>query len=355
MISPEKLIKELTNQGIDFFTGVPDSLLSDCTKYIENSKKNVITANEGSAIAMAAGYHLSTKKIACAYMQNSGLGNAINPLISLTSKEVYSIPVLLMIGWRGQPGTIDEPQHQLQGSITESLLKICNLNFITIKKKDEEKTILEKVKYILNIIKKESIPGAILVEKNSIIFEENKSKLNLKEEKNIFENLELTREDAIKEIIETVNNESAIFCTTGKASRELLEIRDATKNDKSKDSKDFYTVGSMGHVLSIASGCKVGNIKKNIICIDGDGSTLMHMGSMAINANLKEFNILHIILNNGCHESVGGQKTVGFDIDFLKIAEGCGYKSYALAETKNSDYTAAKDEKVTMFSIAMAF
>lgn len=328
MINTEKFFSDLKSCEIDFFTGVPDSLLSNLCACIEEKTSpthHVIAANEGNAIAIAAGYHLGSKKIAAVYMQNSGLGNAINPLASLTDPEVYKIPMLLIIGWRGEPHTKDEPQHIKQGRITEGQLNLLEIPYVIL---DSKSNASLEIKKCVEKIHKTSAPVAILVRKDT--FTKYVSKLT--NEKNEFT---LSREQALQEIIAKVGD-SVIISTTGKASREIYEIR----KKKNKIQNDFLSVGCMGHVSSIALGLSIENSKKNIFCIDGDGSVIMHMGALAILGSQKELNITHIILNNASHESVGGQPTVADKINIGLIAEACNYSNYQKAlnieEIKNA-------------------
>jgi phosphonopyruvate decarboxylase len=323
MIKPSHFIQTLKENNIDFFTGVPDSLLKEfCAYTLENipEKQNIIAANEGNAVAIAAGYHLATNKTAVVYLQNSGQGNTLNPLISLTSKEVYSIPILLVIGWRGQPGIKDEPQHQKQGEITEQLLKTMGIEY-KILSKDVEKA-KKQIKELAEKSRKEKTPTALIIEKGT--FEE----YNLQKQQ---EKYPLKREETLEFITKKLKNNEIIVSTTGKTSRELYEIRE--KNNQTHE-KDFLTVGSMGHSSSIALGIALQKPNRQVIIIDGDGSAIMHMGALAINGSTNLKNLKHIIINNGCHESVGGQPTVGNKINLPEIAKACGYKTILKAENK---------------------
>ena len=317
MINPEYFLNALKKLKINFITGVPDSLLKDfCACVQKKSKKNhIISTNEGSAIGLAIGHFLSTKRPALVYMQNSGLGNAVNPLTSLASNEVYGIPMILLIGWRGEiiknkKQINDEPQHRLQGKITLEQLKLMNIPFKIIDQKT--KNIEKIIGNLKNISLKKNKPVAIVVRKNTF------SKFTVQNEiksKNIF-----FREDAIKEIIKEIKKNDIIVSTTGMASREVFETR---KTLNQNTFKDFLTVGGMGHANQIAAGIALNKPRKKVICIDGDGALLMHMGSIAISAQCK--NLIHIIINNKAHDSVGGQPTKGEIIDFTKISKACGY------------------------------
>ena len=327
MIDPLKFINCMAKKNINFFTGVPDSLLKDLISCMsENVDKSnyLITANEGNAIALATGYHLATGNTPLVFMQNSGLGNCINPLTSLTNKEVYSIPMILLIGWRGKPGDEDEPQHCLPGQILKSQLDLINIpNF----KIDHTSEISKEIEIVVEKVKAEQSPVAIICQKDC--FKSYKAKKIKKT------NMTYPRRHAIETIVSNVNLNDVILSTTGKASRELYEIR---KNNLSEIS-DFMTVGSMGHVSSIALGLEMGRrnneTKKNIICIDGDGSCLMHMGALAILGSNKAKRIKYFLINNGVHESVGGQDTVGFKVDFCKIASACNFE--AVFKCKNAE------------------
>ncbi|KAE9634980.1 phosphonopyruvate decarboxylase [Defluviitalea raffinosedens] len=324
MLSPEKFYNILKNNSIEFFTGVPDSLLKDFCAYITDhtpKEKNIIAANEGNAIALAAGYYLATGQSGLVYMQNSGLGNTVNPLVSLADPDVYSIPMLLMIGWRGEPGIKDEPQHKKQGKITLDLLEAMGIAYEILPDNLEEaqEVINSAIMYMSNM----KAPYAIVIRKNT--FEPYKLK-------NITVNdYALTREDAIKTLISVIAPQDVIVSTTGMASRELFEYREERKEGHEKD---FLTVGSMGHASQIALAIALAKPERKVYCLDGDGALIMHMGSMAITGNLCPQNMRHIIINNGAHDSVGGQPTAGLSIDIGSIAKACGYKMVLEAQTK---------------------
>jgi phosphonopyruvate decarboxylase len=324
MIDPALFCEALKKQNVFFYAGVPDSLLKNFCEYLENDAelKNIVCANEGAAIALATGHYLGSGNIGVVYMQNSGIGNATNPLLSLTDKEVYSIPMLLIIGWRGEPGIKDEPQHIKQGKVTDKLLETMGIPYKIIDKTscDFEKTIADICQYCMN----NSEPYALLVRENTF---ETYNGVRSRENKYALE-----RERAIKIIIENIENDAVIVSTTGKISRELFELRELLHQSHSSD---FLTVGSMGHASQIALGIALNKTNKNIYCLDGDGAAIMHMGSMGIIGTSSCSNYKHIIINNGAHDSVGGQATVGFDIDFITIANGCGYKAALRAENES--------------------
>ncbi|SNS59810.1 phosphonopyruvate decarboxylase [Ekhidna lutea] len=313
MLNPEKFLKSIRAQGVEFSTGVPDSLLKDFCSVITDEGADIIAANEGGAIALAMGHHLATGKIPLVYMQNSGFGNCVNPLTSLADPDVYSIPMLLLIGWRGEPGVKDEPQHVKQGRISEELLQTMGIDYAVLS--DDEKGAEEQLKVAFNTMNVTKAPFALLVKKGT--FE--KYKLQTKVENPYT----INREEVIEWMLRKMEEEAVVVSTTGKSSREVFEIR-AKYN--MGHGKDFLTVGGMGHASQIALGIALSKKDRPVYCLDGDGATIMHMGSGAIIGNQSAANYKHILINNGCHESVGGQATVGFAIDFQKIAEASGYK-----------------------------
>lgn len=315
MVESEEFLKNLQSNGIDFFTGVPDSLLKDFCAFVTDhipSNHNIIAANEGGAISLAAGYHLATRGVGLVYLQNSGLGNLINPLLSLIDREVYGIPVLLLIGWRGEPGKKDEPQHIQQGKKTIPLLDALNVPYSIMNEKTEHTR--DIVGEAAEQIKKRSGPFAIVASEGTF------SPYKLKKES--ITKFELNREQAIQLIVDQLAPDDIIVSTTGKASRELFEYRE---NKKQGHSKDFLTVGSMGHSSQIALGISLAKSDRKVYCLDGDGAAIMHLGSLAIVGTSEARNFKHIIINNGSHDSVGGQPTVGFQVDFTRIALACGY------------------------------
>tara|TARA_B100000989_G_scaffold87695_1_gene63260 strand:- start:59001 stop:60128 length:1128 start_codon:yes stop_codon:yes gene_type:complete len=318
LIEIKKFFKFLKKNKIDFFTGIPDSVLKDFCNYLDlnfNHKNHVISSNEGTAISLAAGYNLATKKVPLVYLQNSGFGNLLNPILSLLDESVYSIPCLVLMGWRGEPKKYDEPQHITQGKLTRGLIKLINKNFYIIKGKEKED--FKEIKKIIIKTKKESKPYFILAKKG-MFFNSNLSKKNKRKENNL-----LLRERVIEIIINSLRENYRFVSSTGMISRELYEVRN---KKKSKKCIDFLTVGSMGHSSQIACGIAI-NSKKKIVCIDGDGSILMHLGGLSTIGNLQPKNFIHIALNNGTHESVGGQKTTSPNVILSDIAKTCGYKN----------------------------
>jgi phosphonopyruvate decarboxylase len=325
MIDTEFFFKGLIKNNINFFSGVPDSLLKNICAYISDHadfKNHIIAANEGNALAIGIGYYLATGKLPLIYMQNSGLGNIVNPLLSLSDPEVYSIPMLLMIGWRGQPGIKDEPQHKKQGRVTIEMLETMEVPYQILSSDKTNEQADEIIQTATNEALKNNSPYAIVVQKDTF------SKYTTKND--YFANYELFREDAIKTIVKNLDDKDIVISTTGVASRELFEYREETNKDHKKD---FLTVGGMGHANQIALGIALQKPSRKVFCLDGDGAALMHMGSIAINGNINCNNFRHIVLNNGAHDSVGGQSTVGFNIDFQNIAKASGYDLVLHAKT----------------------
>lgn len=304
--------------GADFYTGVPDSQLKALCDFLMSCygidpKHHVIAANEGNCTALAAGYHLATGKVPVVYMQNSGEGNIINPVASLLNDKVYGIPCIFIVGWRGEPGVHDEPQHIYQGEVTVKLLEDMDIKTFVIGKETTEaelEAVMKEYETLLAIGKQ----VAFVVRKGALTFDK---KVNYANENIMF------REEIIRKIA-AVSGEDAIVSTTGKASRELFEIREANGQSHGYD---FLTVGSMGHSSSIALGIALQKPEKKVWIIDGDGAVLMHMGSMALLGTNAPKNVVHVVINNGAHETVGGMPTVAKAIDLVKIAEGCGYSS----------------------------
>lgn len=304
--------------NVDFYVGVPDSQLKELCNFLYkqygvDKKHHIIAANEGNCVGIAAGYNLATGRVPLVYMQNSGEGNAINPITSLVNHQVYGIPMIFVIGWRGEPGVHDEPQHIFQGKITTQLLEVLDIPYFVIDKDTRE----EDVQTQMASFEKELQLG------NQVAFVVRKNAFESEEICNYENANTITREDAIEHIVK-IAGDSPIISTTGKASRELFEIRE--RNKQSHD-KDFLTVGSMGHSSSIALGIALNKPMTKVWCLDGDGAAIMHMGAMATIGSCATKNLVHVVINNQAHESVGGMPTAGGEISLTKIAEACGYKN----------------------------
>jgi len=322
-IKPTDFYDQLASHGVDFFTGVPDSLLKEFCLCIDDRiprDKHIITANEGNAVALATGYYLAQKSLPLVYMQNSGFGNAINPLLSLCDPDVYSIPMLVMIGWRGEPGVKDEPQHAKQGKVQLKLLESMDIPYEIISKDDNQFEM--KISSAVETAKNESRPAVLLIKKGT--FEKYSKEIQK------FDDQRMKREETLEIILENLDDNAIVVSTTGKTSREIFEIRE--KKGQSHQ-QDFLTVGSMGHCSSIALGIALSKPEREVVCIDGDGAMLMHLGSLTSIASLKPKNFRHILMNNEVHESVGGQDTAAKNIDLSAIVGAMGPSKMFKAET----------------------
>jgi len=302
--------------GADFYTGVPDSQLKALCNYLMNTygldpKHHVIAANEGNCTALAAGYHLATGKIPVVYMQNSGEGNIINPVASLLNDKVYAIPVIFVVGWRGEPGIHDEPQHIYQGEVTLKLLEDMGIKTFVVSKETTEDELKAVMAGFMDI----------LVTGKNVAFVVRKGSIHYDCEMEYKNGSIMVREEIIRHIVKATGEEP-IISTTGNTSRELFEIRMANGQSHKYD---FLTIGSMGHSSSIALGIAINKPNTKVWCLDGDGAVLMHMGSMAVIGSIRPKNMVHIVINNGAHETVGGMPTVALSIDIVAIAKACGY------------------------------
>lgn len=312
----EPTVDLLMSEGVSFFTGVPDSLLKDICAYITDTVgkgRHIIAANEGAAIGLAAGHYLATKELALVYLQNSGLGNAVNPLLSLADPEVYSIPMVLLIGWRGEPGVVDEPQHRKQGRIMCQMLDAMEVPYAVLER--DASRAAAQIKEACTLAHSRQGPYALIVRAGTFGAYQLRTTLP--------NDYPHSREEAIKLVLERLGDDALVVSTTGKASREVFEYRAALGRGHARD---FLTVGSMGHASQIALGVSLRQKGRPVYCLDGDGSLLMHMGSLAIVGAEAGPNYKHIVINNGAHESVGGQPTAGFGVDIPAIARACGYR-----------------------------
>ncbi len=336
MVSCNELFDVFSKKDLTFFTGVPDSTFKDWMSFLdENHGKRltqIIAVNECEAVGIAAGYHLSTGKIAVVYMQNSGEGKTVNPITSLCDTDVYSIPLILMIGWRGEPGLKDEPQHKKMGQLTIPLLETLRIPFRLLPKSVKDaKNVIKEVK---NIALEKNQPVALVVKKGIISSEKIYS-----DYKNEFASALMTRETAIKIIVDNLKDDDIIVSTTGKTSRELFECRIQRKEHP----KDFYTVGGMGCAASIALGISLQKNERRVFVFDGDGAVLMQMGVLATIGHYKPSNFTHIIFDNRAHDSTGGQKTVSETVDFKQIALACSYNHVNLVGKKDELVNALKE------------
>ena len=304
--------------GAEFYTGVPDSQLKPLCDYLMSAygidpRKHIIAANEGNCAALAAGYHLATGKIPVVYLQNSGEGNIINPAASLLSDEIYGIPIIFVIGWRGEPGIHDEPQHAYQGKVTVRLLEDMNIHPFIIGNETTDAELWSAME----------AARPLLAKGKSVAFVVRKDALTCDFKPVDWNEYSVVREEAIRHIV-TAAQRDIIVSTTGKTSRELYEIRDQIGQSHQHD---FLTVGSMGHSSSVALGLAIHKPNARVWCIDGDGAVLMHMGAVAVIGTSKQENLIHIVINNSAHESVGGMPTAAGSIDLPAVAHACGYRS----------------------------
>jgi phosphonopyruvate decarboxylase len=323
VIEPAAFCETLRRHGMTFFTGVPDSLLKDLCAYVNDqtpAQNHVINANEGAAVALAAGYHLATGRIPVVYLQNSGFGNAINPLLSLADPSVYSIPILFIIGWRGEPGIPDEPQHIAQGHVMTELLRAVGLEYdiLDADTHDFDELVGRAAKRMTD----EGRCHALLVRRNTFAPYQDGPRDG--------GNLPLTRATAIDLVLDHLKADDLIVSTTGMMSRELFQYREFHGQSHRRD---FLTVGSMGHCSQIALGLAQHQPSRDVVCLDGDGSLIMHMGSLAIIGTQGPSNFTHIVINNAAHDSVGGQPTAASHIDLSSVARACGYRNVREART----------------------
>lgn len=315
MLDQERVFRILGQNGIDFFTGVPDSYLNGFCNYALKhcGGRNVIAANEGNAVGIAAGHFFATGRIPLVYMQNSGMGNAVNPLVSLADRHVYCVPMLLLIGWRGQGDTEpDHPQHTLQGEITPGLLELMHIPYMVLE--DDDGMFAETAGKAARYCAEARQPYALIAPKGVMALGEKSNDVD--------GSYPMSREDAIRVILGRMPPDTIYSATTGRATRELFFLRERLGEGHRHD---FLNVGSMGHASSVALGIALERPDRKVAVLDGDGALMMHMGAMTLAGRLNAPNYMHIVLNNGAHESVGGQPSGGYGIDFTRIAEACGY------------------------------
>lgn len=316
MVNLQYLFESLKKMGIDFFTGVPDSLLNNFCLYLTQNceeGKHVMAANEGNAIAIAAGHYMATGKIPVVYMQNSGIGNATNPLLSLTHDCVYGIPMILVIGWRGDPAISDHAQHKKQGELTPVLMKDMDIPYEIL---DDENTVVDKFAWAISKAKEISSPVALIAKK--AILTEKVKKQEYPESKL------MNREEAVSAVVDVLGNDAIYLGTTGRATR---EVHEQLKAHGVGEGHEWQNVGSMGHVSSVGLGIALAKPEQKVLVFDGDAAAVMHMGAFATNCRYKAGNMIHIVLNNGVNESVGGQPSAGYVVNLTEIAAACGYRT----------------------------
>ncbi len=327
MLDQKKVFETLQAHGVSYYVGVPDSYLNGFCNYAlqHYPKQNIITANEGNAVALAAGHYLATKEISLFYMQNSGEGNAVNPLASLADKDVYAIPMILLIGWRGQGNSEpNHPQHKLQGEITTSLLDILHIPYTVLE--DDDLKFAETVEKAVKYCREERGVYAFVAPKGVMA---DPDKPN-----NVDDTYPMSREEAIEVILDHMPENTIYSATTGRATRELFFLREKRNETKAHD---FLNVGSMGHASSVALGIALSKPDRKVVALDGDSAAIMHMGAMTMVSKVSAPNFLHVVLNNGAHESVGGQPSAGHLLDWTKIAEACGYQTVSRPVTTKEE------------------
>lgn len=334
MLDQAKVFKTLADHGVTFFAGVPDSYLNGFCNYAlaHCANRNVIAANEGNAVALAAGHYLATKELPLVYMQNSGEGNAVNPLASLADKDVYAIPMLLLIGWRGQGNTEpNHPQHWRQGEITTSMLDILHIPYAILTDEEEafEKHVEQAVQYCT-----ETRGVYAFVAPKGVMADPDKPN-------NVDAAYPMSREEAMETILDHMPKNTVYVATTGRATRELFFLREKRNETKARD---FLNVGSMGHASSVALGIAISQPDRNVVALDGDSAAIMHMGAMTMVSKLNAPNFLHVVLNNGAHESVGGQPSAGHLLDWTRIAQGCGYATVGHPVTNKEELIDALEQ-----------
>lgn len=331
MLDQRRVFETLEKHGITFFTGVPDSYLNGFCNYLLGSlrDKNVTAANEGNAVAIAAGHYIATRRIALVYMQNSGEGNAVNPLASLADKNVYSVPMILLIGWRGMGDTEpDHPQHKLQGEITASLLDLLRIPYTVL---DDDNADFEKaVEKASEYCAKERGAYALIAPKGVMADPEKPN--------NTDDVYPMSREEAIEVILDNMPGDTVYSATTGRATRELFFLREKRGEEKTHD---YLNVGSMGHASSVALGIALAKPDRHVVVLDGDSAAIMHLGALATIGSANAPNLMHVILNNGAHESVGGQPSAGHLIDLTSVASACGYMTTGRAVTNREELISA--------------
>lgn len=331
MINQSLFMQLLNEAGVEFFTGVPDSYLNGFCNYLQENiseDEHLIAANEGNAIGIAAGYYFGTNTMPLVYMQNSGLGNVVNPLVSLTDKHVYRVPLVLLIGWRGEPGSGDHAQHITQGAITSKILDMLDIPYIIAE--DDDALFAEQLRPLLKEAKEKRKAVAIIARKGVFA--------SVKKENILDQTYALRREEAIEAILEVLPEDTYYVATTGRATRELYFLREKRNQGHQYD---LLNLGAMGHASSIALGLALADKEHRVVCLDGDASALMHMGAFTMACKSEAPNFLHIVLNNGAHESVGGQPSAGCQVDFTTIAAGSGYNTVGQQVSTKEDLLSA--------------
>ncbi len=327
MLDQERVFHVLASHGVSYFAGVPDSYLNGFCNYAlaYYPERTVIAANEGNAVGIAAGHYFASREIPLVYMQNSGMGNTVNPLASLADRAVYAVPMLLLIGWRGQGDTEpNHPQHKLQGEITPELLEIMHIPYTVLE--DDDGKFAEAVEKAVRWCRETRQAYGLIAPKGVMAASE---KAN-----NVDETYPMSREEAIETVLDHMPEDTIYSATTGRATRELFFLRERRGETKARD---YLNVGSMGHASSVALGIAMEKPERKVVVLDGDSAAIMHLGALTMVSKLDAPNFLHVVLNNGAHESVGGQPSAGHRVDFTAIAAACGYETVGHAVTTREE------------------
>ena len=327
MLDQERVFHVLASHGVSYYAGVPDSYLNGFCNYAlaHYPERTVIAANEGNAVGIAAGHYFASREIPLVYMQNSGMGNTVNPLASLADRAVYAVPMLLLIGWRGQGDTEpNHPQHKLQGEITPELLEIMHIPYMVLE--DDDGKFAEAVEKAVRWCRETRQAYGLIAPKGVMAASE---KAN-----NVDETYPMSREEAIETVLDHMPEDTIYSATTGRATRELFFLRERRGETKARD---YLNVGSMGHASSVALGIAMEKPERKVVVLDGDSAAIMHLGALTMVSKLNVPNFLHVVLNNGAHESVGGQPSAGHRVDFTAIAAACGYETVGHAVTTREE------------------
>lgn len=334
MIDPKIFLKSLKKNEINFYSGTPDSVLANLLEILKNEKNFQISPHEGIAVSSGVGYHYATKKIPCIFMQNSGLGNILNPISSIAHKNIFSVPMLLLIGMRGYKG--DEPQHLIQIKATPKILKSSDISYFWL---DSKTNVNKQIQYATNLAKKNRMPVAILIKKNLFL----KIKVFKQKDNDKKKVSGSSYNDYIITLSKFIKKKDYIFSPTGFVHRTLFYNRNKFKTDKI-----FYNIGGMGHLSSIAY--TVANLKKKskVFCLEGDGSFLMHLGCQTLIDKSKLKNFKYILFNNKSHYSTGGNipsnitniklklfaKSIG--LNYLKIKSAHDLNKFMLKKSEEN-------------------
>jgi phosphonopyruvate decarboxylase len=311
--APRGLVDVLVSCGVRFATGVPDSLLAPLCDQVDDRRsiQHIIAASEGSALALGGGHYLATGQRPLIYMQNSGLPNAINPYLSMCHPSAYAIPSIWVIGWRGEPGVPDEPQHRAIGAATEGLLALLNVPVFMLRSGDADE--LDRLEAWMQ--DREQGTVAVLVSARAVDADRRAPRR--------LEARPLKRREVLEHLVTGLDEEDTIFAGIGHVGRELLAVRGGAPTEFAGD---LLCVGGMGHASQFALGFALARPERRVWCLDGDGAFTMHMGACSWLTRHPEQRFIHVLFDNGVHASVGGQPVCGQAVDFGRIAGALGYQ-----------------------------